>query len=94
MKHSENNTNLALAKIDNIILELNLRSVSPQGQSVVLLPGVSSTGLGLVEQVTFVDTSGFLTSESQTSRFSVFVNWVSDPVVSSISSDSFVRWVD
>ena len=58
------------------------------------LPGLSSTSLGVVEFVTLVDTSGFLTSGSQTSSFTVLVNWVTDPVVTSISSDSLVLRVD
>lgn len=71
-----------------------LFSVSPQGQSVVLLPDLSSTRLGVVESVALVDTSGFLTSGSQTSSFTVLVDWVTDPVVTSISSDSLVRWIN
>lgn len=58
------------------------------------LPGLSSTSLGVVESVTLVDTSGLLTSGGQTSSFTVLVNWVTDPVVTSISSDSLVGWVD
>lgn len=74
-------------------LAVRLVSVSPQGQSVVLLPSVTTTSLGLGVQVTLVKTSGLLTSRSKTSRFSVLVNWVDDPVVSSISSDGVVGWV-
>lgn len=59
----------------------------------MLLPSVTTTSLGLGEQVTLVDTSGLLTSSSKTSSFSVLVNWVDDPVVSSVSSDGVVRWV-
>lgn len=55
---------------------------------------MSSTSLGVVEQVTLVDTSGFLTSTGKTSGFSVLVNWVSDPVVSSVTSDGLVGWVN
>lgn len=58
------------------------------------LPGLSSTGLGVVELVTLVDTSGLLTSGSQTSSFTVLVDWVTDPVVLSISSDGLVRWIN
>lgn len=73
---------------------LRLLSVSPQGQGVVSLPGLSSAGLGVGVSVTLVDTSGLLTSGSQTSSLTVLVDWVTDPVVTSISSDSLVGWVD
>lgn len=56
----------------------------------MLLPVVSSTVRGLVEQVTLVDTSGLLTSGGQTSSFSVLVDRVSDPVVGWVVSDSVV----
>ena len=58
------------------------------------LPGLSSTSLGVVVLVTFVNTSGFLTGSSKASVFTVLVNWVADPVVSWVSSDSLVLWVD
>lgn len=70
-----------------------LRSVSPQGQSVVLLPSVTTASLGVVVQVTLGNTSGLLASGSKTSSFSVLVNWVNNPVVSWVSSDGIVRWV-
>lgn len=60
----------------------------------MLLPGVTTSSLGLVVKVTLVDTSGFLSSRSQTSGFSVLVHWVDNPVVSGIPSDGLVRWVD
>lgn len=59
----------------------------------MLLPSVTTTGLGIVVQVTLVDTSGFLTSRSKTSSLSVLVHWVDDPVVSGVSSDGVVGWV-
>lgn len=59
----------------------------------MLLPSVTTTGLGVVVQVTLVDTSGFLTSRSKTSSLSVLVHWVDDPVVSGVSSDGVVGWV-
>lgn len=58
------------------------------------LPGLSSTSTGVVVSVALVDTSGFLTSGSQTSSFTVLVNRVADPVVTSISSDGLVRWIN
>ncbi|KAH3665931.1 hypothetical protein OGAPHI_004120 [Ogataea philodendri] len=63
-------------------------------QGVVLLPSVSSSLLGLVEQVTLLDTSGLLSNSSKTSGFSVLVDRVGDPVVSSVSSDGLVLWVN
>lgn len=69
-------------------------SVSPQGQSVVLLPSVTTTSLGLGVQVTSLDTSGLLTSRGKTSVLSVLVDRVDDPVVSWVSSDGDVGWVD
>lgn len=59
----------------------------------MLLPSVTTTSLGLGVQVTLVKTSGLLTSGGETSSLSVLVNWVDDPVVSSISSDGVVGWV-
>ena len=76
--------------VDRETISAGLFSVSPQGKSVVLLPVVSSTVRGLVEQVTLVDTSGLLTSGGQTSSFSVLVDRVSDPVVGWVVSDSVV----
>lgn len=72
---------------------VRLLSVSPQGQSVVLLPGVTTAGLGVVEQVTLVDTSGLLSGRSKTSGLSALVHRVDNPVVSGVSSDRVVRWV-
>lgn len=60
----------------------------------MLLPGVSAAGLGVVVQVTLVDTSGFLAGGSKTSGLSVLVHRVDDPVVSGVSSDGLVLWVD
>lgn len=45
---------------------------------------------GVVEQVTSVDTSRFLSGGSKTSSFSALVHWVDDPVVSWVSSDGSV----
>lgn len=86
------NTQINLASSQSTRLK-RLVSVSPQGQSVVLLPSVTTTSLGLGEQVTLVDTSGLLAGSGKTSGLSVLVHWVDDPVVSCVSSDSVVRWV-
>lgn len=87
------NIPINLANTLNQPLTVRLVSVSPQGQSVVLLPSVTTTSLGLGEQVTLVDTSGLLSSSSKTSGLSVLVHRVDDPVVSWVSSDGVVRWV-
>ena len=55
---------------------------------------MTTTSLGVVEQVTLVDTSGLLSGGSKTSGFSSLVDRVDDPVVSGVSSDGLVRWVD
>lgn len=55
---------------------------------------MTTTGLGVVEQMTLVDTSGLLSGGSKTSGFSVLVDRVTDPVVSGVSSDGLVRGVD
>lgn len=59
----------------------------------MLLPSVTTTSLGVVEQVTLVDTSGLLAGSGKTSGLSVLVHRVDDPVVSWVSSDGIVRWV-
>lgn len=59
----------------------------------MLLPSVTTAGLGVVEQVTLGNTSGLLTSSSKTSGLSVLVDWVDNPVDSWVSSDGVVRWV-
>lgn len=59
----------------------------------MLLPSVTTAGLGVVEQVTLGNTSGLLTSSSETSSFSVLVDWVDNPVDSWVSSDGVVGWV-
>lgn len=60
----------------------------------MLLPSVTTTSLGLGVQVTSLDTSGLLTSRGKTSVLSVLVDRVDDPVVSWVSSDGDVGWVD
>lgn len=69
-------------------------SVSPQLESLLSLPGLSSAGGGVVEEMTLVDTSGLLASSSETTGFTVLVNRLADPVVSGITSDGLVLRVD
>jgi len=56
-----------------------------------LVPGATD---GLVELVTFSETSGFLAGAGKTFEFSVFVDWLGDPVHVGVSSDDLVHWVD
>lgn len=55
---------------------------------------MTTAGLGVVVQVTLVDTSGLLAGSSETSGLSVLVDGVADPVVSGVSGDSLVGGVD
>jgi hypothetical protein len=69
-------------------------TVSPQAESVVLLPCVSSARLGLGVAVTLLDTSGGLTSRSKTTRLTVLVDSSNDPVVLGVVANSVVLGVD
>lgn len=55
---------------------------------------MATASLGVVEQVTLVDTSGLLANRSETSGLSSLVDWVDNPVVSWVSSDRIVRWIN
>lgn len=55
---------------------------------------MTTTGLGVVVSVALVETSGLLTSSGKTSGLTVLVHWLSDPVVSGVTSDSLVLWVN
>lgn len=72
----------------------SLMSVSPQGQGVVNHPVVVLTLLGVGVQMTLLDTSVLLSDGSKTSGLSVLVDRVADPVVSWVSSDGLVEWID
>lgn len=69
-------------------------SVTPQGESVVLLPGLSATGSRLVVAVTLSETTGLLASGGETTRFAVLVDWVDNPVDAGITTDGLVLRVD
>jgi len=56
----------------------------------VLLPNVSSARFGVVVQMTLVDTSGLLASSSETTSFTVLVDGVHDPIVSSITTNGLM----
>jgi hypothetical protein len=70
-------------------------SFSVKLESVSSFPGlVSRTTNGLGESVTFSETSGFFTGAGETFKFSVFVDWLGDPVHVGVSSDDLVVWID
>ena len=69
-------------------LSVKLESVSP-------FPCfVSGTTDGLGESVSFANTSGFFAGAGEAFAFSVFVDWLGDPLHIGISSDDFVLWVN
>lgn len=69
-------------------------SVAPKGQSVLSLPGVATTGLGVVVAVALVETSALLASGGETAHLAVFVDRVDDPVDAWVTADSLVLGVD
>jgi len=60
----------------------------------VSLPGLSSASSRLVVSVTLAQTTRLLASGSQTTRFTVLVDWVDDPVDASITTDGLMLRVD
>lgn len=68
--------------------------VSPQGQGVVTLPGLSATGLGLVVATTLVETTGLLAGGGEATGLAVLVDGVDDPVDAGIDADGLVLGVD
>jgi hypothetical protein len=69
-------------------------SVAPQGQGVLLLPGLSATGSGVVVLVTTVDTTGLLAGGGKTTSLTVLVHRVDDPVDAGIATDGLVLGVN
>lgn len=60
----------------------------------MLLPGLSAASSGLVESVTLSETTGLLSGGGQSTRFSVLVDWVDDPVDTGIAADGLVLRVN
>lgn len=60
----------------------------------MLLPGLSAASGGLVESVTLSETTGLLSGGGQSTRFSVLVDWVDDPVDAGIAADGLVLRVN
>lgn len=58
------------------------------------LPGLSSSGGGLVVTVTLAKSTGLLASGSETARLAVLVDWGDDPVDAGIAADGLVLRVD
>ncbi len=69
-------------------------SIAPEGQGVVLLPGLSAAGAGLVVAVTLVETAGLLAGGGEAAGFTVLVDGVNDPVDAGILADGLVLRVD
>lgn len=69
-------------------------SVSLKVESVVSLPRLPATSSCLVVTVTLTQTSGLLASSCQTTRFTVLVNWVNDPVDTGIPTNCLMLGVD
>ena len=58
------------------------------------LPGLSPSSSCLVVSMTLAQTTRLLASCSETTGFTVLVNWVDDPVDTSIAADGLVLRVD
>jgi hypothetical protein len=68
--------------------------VSPQGQSVLPLPRLSPSSLGVVVSVTLVEPSALLARSSKTTHFAVLVHGVDDPVDAGVETNGLVLGVD
>lgn len=68
--------------------------VAPQGQGVVLLPGLSAAGLGLGVAVTLVEAAGLLAGGGEATGLAVLVDGVDDPVDAGVDADGLVLGVD
>lgn len=69
-------------------------SVAPQGQGVVLLPGLATAGLGLGVAVALVETARLLAGGGEAAGLAVLVNGVDDPVDAGVDADRLVLGVD
>lgn len=69
-------------------------SVAPEGQGVVLLPGLPAAGLGLGVAVTLVETTGLLAGGGEAARLAVLVDGVHDPVDAGVDADGLVLGVN
>lgn len=72
----------------------NRLPVTPEGEGVVTLPGLSAAGLGLVVAVALVETARLLASGGKTTGLAVLVDGVDDPVDAGVAADGLVLGVD
>jgi hypothetical protein len=68
--------------------------VTPQGEGVVALPGLSPAGAGLVVAVALVETTRLLAGGGETAGLAVLVDGVDDPVDARVAADGLVLGVD
>jgi len=68
--------------------------VSPQGEGVVTLPGLSATGLGLGVAMALVETTRALAGGGKATGLAVLVDGGDDPVDAGILADGLVLGVD
>ena len=69
-------------------------AVAPEREGVLLLPGLSAAGAGVVVLVALVDTTGLLAGGGETTSLAVLVDGVDDPVDAGIAADGLVLGVD
>lgn len=69
-------------------------SVAPEGEGVLLLPGLPAASGGVVVLVATVDTTGLLAGGGKTTSLTVLVHRVDDPVDAGITADGLVLGVD
>ena len=69
-------------------------SVAPEGEGVLLLPGLPAAGGGVVVLVATVDTTRLLAGGGKTASLTVLVHRVDDPVDAGITADGLVLGVD
>merc|ERR1712216_352865 len=67
--------------------------VSPQAESVVLLPPLSPAAAGVVELVALVLATALLAGSGETTALAVLVDRVDDPVDAGVAADGLVHRV-
>lgn len=69
-------------------------AVTPEGESVVPLPGLPPAGSGVVVLVSTAKTTALLASGSESTALAVLVDRLDDPVDAGITADSLVLGID
>lgn len=69
-------------------------AVTPEGQSVVPLPGLPPAGSGLVVSVSLAQTTALLASGGEATALAVLVDRLDDPVDAGIATDGLVGGVN